>query len=355
MFAGRKRVGKIIGAGALLSFCLGLSVSVTAETTAEEAANEAVVARLLEVKGTPDYRAVAAEVFTEDHVRTRREFENLIYHAAGDPLLSEHDPDYVAITERVNTIERLLGDGDLVAAQIRVQGKHTGNLYGIPATDKTFEVMSNAVFRMEDGKIAESWWMLQEAGVLLDLGVGLPKRVDGKVNLAPAYDDDTRTFDEDLAAHQANYQGTDEWHNKTLLLAYKSLPENRPFAWGAGRPYQNLERGGINDIIARANVLGVEGSHGASMSNRRDMIAFTLTNDHEGVIVFRLTADNTGPLYGIPPSGVKLHDWEIGWARFDGPGNWTDAWWTADELGFTLLVGGKEGSPESLDFWGEQY
>jgi hypothetical protein len=240
-----------------------------------------------------------------------------------------------------------------VAAQIRVQGKHTGNLYGIPATGNSFDVMSNAVFRMEDGKIAESWWMLQEGGMLMDLGVGLPKRVDGRSNLAPAYDD-SRTFDEALAEHLASPADTDEWHNKTLLLSYKSLPENRAVTWTDRRPYSNLERGGIDDIIARANVIGVEGSHGQAMSNRRDMIAYALSNDHEGVIFFRLTADNTGPLFGIPPAGVKLHDWEIGWARFDGPGSWTDAWWTADELGFTLLVGGKESSPESLNFWGEQ-
>ena len=341
-----------MGFAALLGLCLGYSASVTAETTAAEAANEALVTRLLEVKGTAQYQQVAREVLTEDHKVLRHEFENLLYHS-DDPLLKPaSDPDYIAITERVNTIERLIGDGNLVAAQIRVQGKHTGNLYGIPATGKTFEVMSHAIFKIENGKISESWWMLQEAGVLLDLGVGLPTRVDGKSNLAPAYDD-VRTFDEDLAAHQANYQGTDEWHNKTLLLAYKSQVENRPFTWEGRRPYQNLERGGIDYIIARADDLGVEGSHGASMSNRRDMIGCTLTNDHEGVIVFRLTADNSGPLFGIPPSGVRLHDWEIGWARFDGPGNWTDAWWTADELGFTLLAGGKEGNPESLNFWGQ--
>lgn len=338
---------------AIFGLIIGCSSAANAVTTPEEAANEAVVTRLLEVKGTPDYRAVAAEVFTEDHKVLRHEFENLVFHA-DDPVLKEAaDPDYVAITERVNTIERLIGDGDLVAAQVRVQGKHTGNLYGIPATGKTFEVMSNAVFKMENGKIAESWWMLQEAGVLLDLDVGLPKRVDGKSNLAPAYED-TRTFDEDLAAHLANPADTDEWHNKSMLLNYKSLPENRTITWEGRRPYSNLERGGINDIIARAEIIGVEGSHGDSMSNRRDMIAYTLTNENEGLIVFRLTADNSGPLFGIPPSGVRLHDWEVGWARFDGPGSWTDAWWTADELGFTLLAGGKESSSESLNFWGEQ-
>lgn len=340
-------------AGALVAVCLGFPLSVLAETTAEEAANAAVVARILEVKGTPKYRAVAKEVFAEDHKVLRNEFENLIYNADDPVLKPASEPDYVAISERVNTIERLVADGDLVAAMIRVAGKHTGNLYGIPATGKSFDIVTNAIFRMKDGKIAESWYLSQEAQLLMDLGVPLPKRVDGKANLPPVYDD-VRTFDEDLAAHLAKPQDSAEWHNKTLLLAYKSKPENRPVTWEGRRPYSNLERGGINDIIARAEVLGVEGSHGQSMSGRQDMIAYTLADEDEGIIVFRLTADNSGPLYGIPASGHKLHDWELGWARFDGPGKWTDAWWLADELGFVLTVGGQDGSPESLNFFGEQ-
>lgn len=343
----------IVGAGALISLCCGFSLSVLAETTAEEAANKAVVARILKVKGTPMYRAVAKEVFAEDHKVLRAEFENLIYNA-DDPILKPASaPDYVAISDRVNTIERLIADGDLVAAMIRVQGKHTGNFYGIPATGKSFDIVTNAVFKMKDGKIAESWYLSQEANLLMDLGVPLPKRVDKRANLAPVHDD-VRPFDEVLAAHLANPQDSAEWHNKTLLLAYKSQPENRPVTWEGPRPYSNLERGGIDDIIARANVLGVEGSHGQSMSGRRDMIGYVVANENEGMIAFRLTADNTGPLYGIPASGHELHDWEIGWAKFDSPGHWTDAWWMADELCFVLTVGGQDGSPESLNFFGEQ-
>ena len=120
-----------MGFAALLGLCLGYSASVTAETTAAEAANEALVTRLLEVKGTAQYQQVAREVLTEDHKVLRHEFENLLYHS-DDPLLKPaSDPDYIAITERVNTIERLIGDGNLVAAQIRVQGKHTLSLIHI--------------------------------------------------------------------------------------------------------------------------------------------------------------------------------------------------------------------------------
>lgn len=335
--------------------CLTFSYALTANavTTAEEASNEAVVKRILEVKGTPGYRAVAKEVFAADHKVLRNEFESLIYNADDPILKAASEPDYQAITERTNTIERLFGDGDLVAAMIRVEGVHTGNLYGIPATGKSFDIVTTAVFRLADGKITESWYLSEEAGLLMDLGVPLPKRVDGRANLPPIYDD-VRTFDEDLAAHLENPADTDEWHNKTLLLSYKSQPENRPISWEGRRPYSNLERGGIDDIKARAEILGVTGSHGESMSGRQDMIAYTITNDDQGLIAFRLTAENTGPLYGIPAGGHGLHDWEIGFARFDGPGSWTDAWWMAEELNFVLTVGGQDGNPESLNFFGKQ-
>lgn len=335
--------------------CLSFSYSLTANalTTAEEAANEAVVKRILEVKGTPAYRAVAKEVFSADHKVLRNEFESLIYNAKDPVLAKVSEPDYQAITERTNTIERLFGDGDLVAAMISVKGKHTGNLYGIPATGKTFDIVTTAVFKLADGKITESWYLTEEAGLLMDLDVPLPKRVDGRANLPPIYDD-VRTFDEDLAAHLKNPADTAEWKNKELLLNYKSQPENRSLKWEGRRPYSNLERGGIDDIKARAEVLGVKGSHGESMSGRKDMISYTITNADQGLIVFRLTAENTGPLYGIPAGGHHLHDWEVGFAKFDGPGSWKDAWWAAEELNFVLTVGGQDGSPESLNFFGEQ-
>jgi predicted ester cyclase len=335
--------------------CVTFSYALTANalTTPEEAANEAVVKRILEVKGTPAYRAVAKEVFAPDHKVLRNEFESLIYNADDPVLKAASEPDYQAITERTNTIERLFGDGDLVAAMIRVQGKHTGNLYGIPATGKNFDIKTTAVFKLANGKITESWYLSEEANLLMDLDVPLPKRVDGRANLPPIYDD-VRTFDEALAEHVAKPADTAEWRNKALLLSYKSQPENRVVKWEGKRPYSNMERGGIDDIVARAKVLGVKGSHGESMSGRRDMIGYTIANDDQGMIVFRLTAENTGPLYGIPAGGHELHDWEVGFARFDDDSKWTDAWWLAEELNFVLTVGGQDGSPESLNFFGEQ-
>jgi len=60
---------------------------------------------------------------------------------------------------------------------------------------------------------------------------------------------------------------------------------------------------------------------------------------------FKLTALNDGPLYGIPPGGGQMNDWEFGFARFEGD-TWVDAWWIKDELGFLLSIGNQE----AIDF-----
>ena len=329
----------------VVALCTGFSMAANATNATEIQANKAVAKRLLEVKGTPDYRAVAAEVLAADHKKIRAELENLKYNADDPKLVAVFEPDYVAITERKNTIERLFGDGDMVVAMLRVEGKHTGNLYGIPATGKNFDIISIATFKFEDGKIAESWYMADEAALLRQLGTRIPSRVDGKVNLSPVYDD-VRTFDEAFAEHTAMPVDTPEYRHKRLLLAYKSKDKPTDYKF-EGRPYSNLQRGGIDNIVQRGAELDVEGSHGQSMSERRDMIGTVLTEGNDGVIIFRLTAVNSGELYGIPASGNHLHDWEVGFAEFDGD-TWVNAWWMADELGFLLTIGNKE----ALDFLG---
>lgn len=313
------------------------------------AANKAVVTELLEVKGTPAYQAKAAAVLASDHERTRREFENLFYNA-DDPVLKEQaDPDYVAITERTNKITRIMGERDLVAATYMMTGKHSGNLYGIPASGKSVELEGVAVFRLNEGKIVESWYMLAEAGLLRQLNVGLPARVDGKFN-RPPNKGTIRTYDEALAEHLADPQDTPEWRHTRLLLSYKSKPENRPADYQfEGRPYSNLQRGGIDIIKYRGEALGVEGSHGASMSGRRDMISEVVADGDQAMMRFKLTALNDGPLYGIPPGGGQMNDWEFGFARFEGD-KWVDAWWIKDELGFLLSIGNKE----AIDFLVDQ-
>ena len=315
--------------------------AVAASTQVED--NKAVVQRYLEVMGTEEFAAVAEETEAENHALLRHEFENLKYNADDPVLAAAMQPELEAITDRVNSIVRLMGEGDLVAAQLQITGTHSGNLFGIPATGKSFDITSGAVFRLEDGKIVESWFMAEEARLLRQLGARLPARKDGKINHSPVYDD-TRTYDEALQELVTDPADTPEYRHKRLMLSYKAT--NRPADYTfTGRPYSNLLRGGIANIVERGAELSVAGAHGDSMSGRRDMVATIVAEGDQAMMTFRLTALNTGPLYGIPASNNPLNFWELGIAEFDGD-EWVHAWWMADELGFLLNIGNEE----ALDF-----
>ena len=308
-------------------------------------ANKSVVVRYISALGTPEFEAVANELRADGHRLTRHEFENLKYNADDPELTRLSDPDHVAITNRTNTVTRILGEDDRVAVTYRFTGVHSGNLFGIPATGGELDLEGAALFRLVDSKIIESWFLAEEAGLLRQLGARLPERADGRLNLPPATGE-TRTYDDALAEHLANPEDTPEWRHTRLLLAYKAQPENRPADYTfTGRPYQTIQRGGIDVIKYRGEELGIDGGHGQSMSGRRDMISITVADGDLAMMQFRLTALNDGPLYGIPPGGKPLNDWEVGFARFDGD-TWVDAWWLKDELGFLLSIGNQE----ALDF-----
>ena len=328
-------------AAALLAVAF-LSASAFAQTTISSVeSNKAVVATYMGAYGTDGFDAVAANLEADGHRLTRHEFENLRYNA-DDPELSKlSDPPHVAIADRVNTVTRILGQADRVAVTYRFTGRHVGDLFGIPATGKVIELEGAAMFTLADGRITESWFLAEEAGLLRQLDARLPERADGKLNLPPTTGT-VGTYDDALARHLAQPQDTPEWRHTRLLLAYKALPENRPADYTfTGRPYLNIERGGIDVIKFRGEELGIAGGHGESMSGRRDMIADTVADGDLAMMRFRLTALNDGPLYGIPPGGKRLNDWEVGFARFEGD-DWIDAWWLKDELGFLLSIGNQE-------------
>lgn len=305
--------------------------------------NKAVIRQYLEAMGSAEFAALAEDLEAANHKQLRHEFENLKYNADDPKLAAMMQPELEAITHRTNTITRFIAEGDTVAATLRITGTHSGNLYGIPATGKAFEIVSGAIFKLNNGKITESWFMAEEARLLRQLGARLPARQDGKVILPPVYHD-TRTYDEALQELESDPADTAEYQHKRLLLSYKA--KNKPADYQfTGRPYSNLVRGGIPNIVERGAELGVAGAHGQSMSERRDMVGTIIAEGNLAMMSFRLTAVNSGPLYGIPASGNKLHDWELGFAEFDGD-KWVDAWWMADELGFLLTIGNQE----ALDF-----
>jgi steroid delta-isomerase-like uncharacterized protein len=85
------------------------------------------------------------------------------------------------VTFFVNTMREAFSDlkvtcapsferGDMAAAHATITGKHTGEFMGVPATDKSFEIESIDIIRIEDGKCAEHWGVTDNMALMQQIG-----------------------------------------------------------------------------------------------------------------------------------------------------------------------------------------
>ena len=70
----------------------------------------------------------------------------------------------------VSTIEDLIAEGDKVVARWRSRATHQGEYMGIPPSGKAVEFTGISVYRIEGGKIAESWNSEDQLGLLRQIG-----------------------------------------------------------------------------------------------------------------------------------------------------------------------------------------
>jgi steroid delta-isomerase-like uncharacterized protein len=69
------------------------------------------------------------------------------------------------------TIDELIGEGDKVVARGRMSGTHTGEFMGIPPTNKSVEVQLVDIFEIHDGKATQHWGVMDQAGMMQQLGL----------------------------------------------------------------------------------------------------------------------------------------------------------------------------------------
>jgi steroid delta-isomerase-like uncharacterized protein len=67
-------------------------------------------------------------------------------------------------------IEDLLAEGDRVAARWTFRGTHGGEFLGMAPTGKPVTISAVEVNRLADGKVAEHWVVLDQLGLLQQLG-----------------------------------------------------------------------------------------------------------------------------------------------------------------------------------------
>jgi steroid delta-isomerase-like uncharacterized protein len=138
----------------------------SASARADTARNKAVAKRVFEERLTNGDTQRDHELFTPDFAvnmgprkaTLKQDQDSVIGWKAAFPDMSA-------------TVNDMVAEGDRVTVRWTVKGTNTGKGNGLPATGKKIEVGGFSLFRMVDGRIAESWGMFDTFGLFRQLGL----------------------------------------------------------------------------------------------------------------------------------------------------------------------------------------
>jgi predicted ester cyclase len=82
-------------------------------------------------------------------------------------MFAENTPGY-------HVIDDMVAEDDKVVARITAYGKHTGTIFGIPATNKDFSMQGIVIWRLKNGIITEHWAQSDMIGMMMQLGAMQP-------------------------------------------------------------------------------------------------------------------------------------------------------------------------------------
>jgi predicted ester cyclase len=330
-----------LGATLTILVACGSMPSSDSATLSERDINKAVVTRFMDNRLQMTSDEVADEFLADNYQEIRNEFENLVYNIQGSALANQAQPIDQAISNRRDTLDLVVGEGSSVAVRYIIKGSHSGNLYGIPATGKDFEIYSVAVFQLTDGKITEGWYMTDEVELLRQLGTAMPAREDGRYNIPPTGGEHAVSSDAILQFMLANPADTREYRNKLKIAARKANnpPPGIIDEADGRRPYDNFLRPGFKHIVELGGVNGdASQGFGGGYPDRDDLMDYFLIDGDTIMIRFRLTGTNTVSLYGLPPSNAPMDSWEVAFMTFVDE-HWRDAWWIGDDQSMLMQLG----------------
>ena len=132
--------------------------------------NNTVARRFLEEVWNKGNLAVLNEIIAKDHVNSGPGT------LPGLPTGPEGSKQLVTVYRNAFpdvhfTIDEQIAEGDKVVTRWTAHGTHQGELAGIPATGKSSTVTGIVIDRFVNGKIAESWGIFDQFGMMQQLGV----------------------------------------------------------------------------------------------------------------------------------------------------------------------------------------
>lgn len=106
----------------------------------------------------------ANEVLAEDYTRHDSNEHGI------EPFLDHLEMLHTAFTDAKLELGELIAEDDLVALEATWSGTHEGPFMGVEPTGEAIEIRGNAMHRVRDGKIVESWWTWDRLGILEQIG-----------------------------------------------------------------------------------------------------------------------------------------------------------------------------------------
>ena len=105
--------------------------------------------------------------------------DSYVHHLPDNPRYAMNFQDFrereieftMAFPDGKKEIEDQVGEGDRVVTRLIMRGTQSGDLPGIPATDRKIEVRSIVIHRIKGGKIREGWESYDSLGMMQQLGV----------------------------------------------------------------------------------------------------------------------------------------------------------------------------------------
>ncbi|PXX09674.1 ester cyclase [Mycolicibacterium moriokaense] len=143
-------------------------------STAEELSNKATFKRFHEAANTGDFEHLAKtidEIVAPDAViRTP-----LPIDATGAELLKQVWAMLLGVYPDIHlTVEDVIAEGDKVVARNTVTGTHRGEFMGVGPTGKSVTYNEVFIFRFADGRVVETWGVVDVYAQMRQIGVLSP-------------------------------------------------------------------------------------------------------------------------------------------------------------------------------------
>ncbi|WP_440992132.1 ester cyclase [Haloarchaeobius baliensis] len=140
--------------------------------TTQERANKDVIHRFIDEFVNEQNYALVDDIFTEEY--TRHDPASPESESGPEPWVESMKGLHRAFPDAAVHVGELIAEGDLVSFEGTLTGTHRGAFRGIEPTGTSIEIQGNAMHRVRDGQIAETWATWDFLGLLTQLGVVEP-------------------------------------------------------------------------------------------------------------------------------------------------------------------------------------